>query len=112
METDETSETIFFKCRLFLGLGGATGTGKTFLLGVFSLLASSASRFAGSRPSRTAKSPGAARFHSSVKITERHYAPWVRERQEQMEADVRRAWERDPILNRTISVQPKDVLPI
>ena len=28
--------------------------------------------------------------HSSVKITERHYAPWVRERQEQMEADVRR----------------------
>lgn len=50
--------------------------------------------------------------HSSVKITERHYAPWVRERQEQMEADVRRAWERDPILNRTISVQPKDVLPM
>ena len=50
--------------------------------------------------------------HSSVKITERHYAPWVRERQEQMEADVRRAWERDPILNRTISVEPKDVLPI
>jgi integrase len=50
--------------------------------------------------------------HSSVRITERHYAPWVRERQEQMEADVRRAWEHDPILNRTISVQPKDVLPI
>ena len=43
--------------------------------------------------------------HSSVKITERHYAPWVRERQEQMEADVRRAWKVDPILNRTISVQ-------
>jgi integrase/recombinase XerD len=33
---------------------------------------------------------------SSVKITERHYAPWVRERQEQMEADVRRAWKVDP----------------
>jgi hypothetical protein len=48
--------------------------------------------------------------HGSVKITEKHYAPWVRERQEQMEADVRRAWKADPILNRTISVQPEDVL--
>ena len=64
METDETSETVFFKCRLFLGLGGAASpfsgsnwgkvwqiatlsqigtegrnrTGKTSLLGVFSLL--------------------------------------------------------------------------
>lgn len=45
--------------------------------------------------------------HSSVKITERHYAPWVRERQEQMEEDVRRAWKADPLLNRTISVQSK-----
>jgi integrase/recombinase XerD len=35
--------------------------------------------------------------HSSVKITERHYAPWVRERQEQAEADVRRTWSQDPI---------------
>jgi integrase len=43
--------------------------------------------------------------HSSVKITERHYAPWVRERQEQMEEDVKRAWKVDPLLNRTISVQ-------
>ena len=43
--------------------------------------------------------------HSSVKITERHYAPWVLERQEQMEEDVRRAWKVDPLLNRTISVQ-------
>ena len=50
------------------------------------------------------------RGHSSVKITERHYAPWVRERQEQMEADVRRAWKADPILNRTISVQPKNII--
>lgn len=48
--------------------------------------------------------------HGSVKITEKHYAPWVRERQEQMEVDVRRAWKADPILNRTISVQPEDVL--
>ncbi|MGD0009837.1 MAG: sigma-70 family RNA polymerase sigma factor [Terriglobia bacterium] len=46
--------------------------------------------------------------HSSVKITEKHYAPWVRERQEQMEADVRRAWKVDPILNRTIFAQPEN----
>ena len=31
--------------------------------------------------------------HQSVRITEKHYAPWVRERQEQLEADVRRTWE-------------------
>jgi site-specific recombinase XerD len=33
--------------------------------------------------------------HQSVKITEKYYRPWVRERQEQAEADVRRTWERD-----------------
>jgi integrase/recombinase XerD len=31
--------------------------------------------------------------HSSIKLTERHYSPWVRARQEQLEADVRRTWE-------------------
>ena len=36
--------------------------------------------------------------HSSVRITEKHYSPWVRERQEQVEADVRRSWLRDPIV--------------
>jgi integrase len=30
--------------------------------------------------------------HSSVKVTEKHYSPWVRARQEQLEADVRRTW--------------------
>lgn len=30
--------------------------------------------------------------HTSTRITERHYAPWVRDRQEQLEADVRRTW--------------------
>jgi integrase/recombinase XerD len=30
--------------------------------------------------------------HSSIRITERHYSPWVRSRQEQLEADVRRTW--------------------
>jgi integrase len=31
--------------------------------------------------------------HQSVRITEKHYAPWVRARQDQLEADVRRTWE-------------------
>jgi len=35
--------------------------------------------------------------HQSVKITEKHYSPWIRERQEQAEADVRRTWLQDPI---------------
>jgi len=35
--------------------------------------------------------------HHSVRITERHYSPWIRERQEQAEADVRRSWARDPV---------------
>jgi hypothetical protein len=35
--------------------------------------------------------------HSSVKVTERHYAPWVKERQAQLEADVARGWSVDPI---------------
>jgi len=35
--------------------------------------------------------------HQSVRITEKHYSPWVRSRQEQLEAGLRRAWERDPI---------------
>lgn len=30
--------------------------------------------------------------HTSVKITERHYAPWVKARQKQLEDDVRRSW--------------------
>lgn len=35
--------------------------------------------------------------HSSIRVTERHYAPWVRSRQEQLEADLRRAWSQDPL---------------
>ena len=34
--------------------------------------------------------------HTNSKITEKHYAPWVRARQEQLEADVRRVWEQLP----------------
>src|SRR5258708_7306534 len=36
--------------------------------------------------------------HSSVRITEKHYSPWVRERQDQLEADLSRAWSRDPVI--------------
>jgi hypothetical protein len=35
--------------------------------------------------------------NSSVKITERHYAPWVQARQTQLEADLVHAWRNDPI---------------
>jgi integrase len=35
--------------------------------------------------------------HQSVRITERHYSPWVRARQEQLEQDLKRAWEQDPL---------------
>jgi len=30
--------------------------------------------------------------HQGVRVTEKHYSPWVRARQEQLEADVRRTW--------------------
>jgi integrase len=35
--------------------------------------------------------------HQSARITERHYSPWVRSRQEQLEADLQHAWQHDPI---------------
>ncbi|MGH9681207.1 MAG: tyrosine-type recombinase/integrase, partial [Candidatus Acidiferrales bacterium] len=34
--------------------------------------------------------------HTNSKITEKHYAPWIRARQEQLEADVRRVWDQIP----------------
>jgi integrase/recombinase XerD len=36
--------------------------------------------------------------HQSVRITEKHYSPWVRSRQEQLEADLVSAWTRDPLV--------------
>lgn len=36
--------------------------------------------------------------HSSIRITERHYAPWTRSRQEQIETDLKAAWQADPVL--------------
>jgi site-specific recombinase XerD len=51
--------------------------------------------------------------HNSIKVTEKHYAPWVRERQEQAEADVRRTWSQDPIAllegKGTLEVRQTDV---
>jgi integrase/recombinase XerD len=35
--------------------------------------------------------------HQSIRITERHYSPWAKSRQEQLEADLRKAWKRDPL---------------
>jgi integrase/recombinase XerD len=36
--------------------------------------------------------------HASVRITEKHYNPWNRARQEQAEADVKRSWTNDPLV--------------
>jgi integrase/recombinase XerD len=35
--------------------------------------------------------------HTSIRVTERHYAPWVRSCQEQLEANVSRVWSSDPL---------------
>lgn len=35
--------------------------------------------------------------HSSVKVTEKHYAPWVRARQQRLEENLERALKRDPL---------------
>jgi site-specific recombinase XerD len=43
--------------------------------------------------------------HSSVKITEKHYLPWVRARQEQLEQSVRKAWAANPLALTPSSVQ-------
>jgi integrase/recombinase XerD len=40
--------------------------------------------------------------HGSVRVTEKHYNPWVRSRQEQLEADVCSAWKLDPTLDQEI----------
>lgn len=36
--------------------------------------------------------------HSGSKITSKHYAPWVRSRQEQLAKDLQRAWKQDPVV--------------
>jgi len=44
--------------------------------------------------------------HKSVKITERHYAPWVHARQAQLEADLERVWRKDPLVQ---AEMPRDM---
>jgi integrase len=44
--------------------------------------------------------------HSSIKMTERHYSPWVKARQDQMEANVIQSWTGDPLL---VVQQPQTV---
>ncbi len=46
--------------------------------------------------------------HSSIKVTEKHYSPWVRARQEQLEADVVRSWQRDALAKGTPEVHRKN----
>ncbi len=50
--------------------------------------------------------------HSSVKVTERHYAPWVQARQAQLEADVARVWNKDPILQAELLRAEKTALDV
>ena len=47
--------------------------------------------------------------HRSGRTTERYYAPWVRARQEQLEEELARTWENDPVLLKSgyMSVTPQ-----
>jgi integrase/recombinase XerD len=49
--------------------------------------------------------------HSNIGVTQKHYSPWVHSRQRQLEANLERAWNRDPIvlLNEKTSLKPSDV---
>lgn len=40
--------------------------------------------------------------HQSVRITEKHYAPWAQARQEQLEDDLRSAWRRDKFASKPV----------
>jgi len=44
--------------------------------------------------------------HSSIKVTEKHYSPWVRAHQEQLEADARRSWQRSTDTTQLTAVPP------
>ena len=35
--------------------------------------------------------------HASVRVTEKHYSPWVRARQDQLEKSVQSAWQLLPV---------------
>jgi integrase len=46
---------------------------------------------------------------NSVRICERHYSPWVRSRQEQLESDMRNAWANDSTLTQNGGTNPVQV---
>lgn len=48
--------------------------------------------------------------HNSIRITERHYAPWTRSRQEQIEKDLNEAWKVDPVLITDGSPPPPETI--
>ena len=43
--------------------------------------------------------------HRSIKVTQRHYAPWVKARQELLEAEVRRIWDSGARFSAPLSVR-------
>lgn len=43
--------------------------------------------------------------HQSIRVTEKHYAPWVKERQLKLEEAVRRAWGQAATGGKVISMQ-------
>ena len=45
--------------------------------------------------------------HTSIRVTEKHYSPWVRARQEQLEADVMRVLRNDPLALLEAQLQTK-----
>src|SRR5713101_307323 len=45
--------------------------------------------------------------HSNIKITQEHYSPWVRSRQLQLEANLERAWSRDPVVLLNMKASPE-----
>ena len=44
--------------------------------------------------------------HSNIGITQKHYSPWVHSRQRQLEANLERAWNRDPIVLLNVKTKP------
>lgn len=45
--------------------------------------------------------------HSNITITQKHYSPWVRDRQRRLEANLERAWNRDPIVLLNAKTHPR-----
>jgi site-specific recombinase XerD len=48
--------------------------------------------------------------HSNTKVTEKHYKPWVRARQEQLERSVSKAWAADPSTANPLAAQSSSTI--